>query len=138
LAEFQRLTAGDILFIDSSHVAKTGSDVLHAVFTILPALADGVWVHFHDVHANFEYPRAWSEQGRSWNESYFLRAFLMHNRDWLVRLHAAALAECEAEPRMPLRPAVGQNVSGSWCLQKANSDRDVSRSCTRCPTAIVT
>jgi pterin-4a-carbinolamine dehydratase len=118
LAEFARLQAGDVLFIDSSHVAKTGSDVLHALFQILPALAEGVWVHFHDVHANFEYPREWVEEGRSWNENYFLRAFLMHNRDWAVRLHAATLAECVAEQLLPLVPAVGQNVGGSLWLQK--------------------
>lgn len=118
LAEFERLQAGDILFIDSSHVAKTGSDVLHAIFEILPALAAGVWVHFHDVHANFEYPRSWIEEGRSWNENYFLRAFLMHNRDWSIQLHAASLAECAADRLLPLVPAVGQNVGGSLWLRK--------------------
>jgi pterin-4a-carbinolamine dehydratase len=118
LSEFERLESGDVLFIDSSHIAKTGSDVLHAVFKILPALAHGVWVHIHDIHANFEYPRAWVEEGRSWNENYLMRAFLMHNREWRIELHAATLAECAAEQLLPLVPAVGQNVGGSLWLRK--------------------
>ena len=118
MAEFERLESGDFLFIDSSHIAKTGSDVLHAVFKILPALADGVWVHFHDIHANFEYPREWVEEGRSWNENYLLRAFLMHNREWSIQLHAATLAECAAEQLLPLIPAVAEAVGGSLWLRK--------------------
>jgi pterin-4a-carbinolamine dehydratase len=122
IEEFQRLKAGDILFIDSSHVAKTGSDVLHAVFTILPALADGVWVHFHDIHSNFEYPREWVEEGRSWNENYFLRAFLMNNPSWSIELHAASLAECAAEELLPLMPRIGSAVGGSLWLRKTVRD----------------
>ncbi|MGK0351804.1 MAG: pterin-4a-carbinolamine dehydratase [Planctomycetota bacterium] len=118
MSEFERLEDGDMLFIDSSHIAKTGSDVLHAVFKILPALADGVWVHFHDIHANFEYPREWVEEGRSWNENYLMRAFLMHNHEWCIELHAATLAECAAAKLLPLGPAVGQAVGGSLWLRK--------------------
>lgn len=118
LEEFQRLQAGDMLFIDSSHIAKTGSDVLHALFTILPALAEGVWVHFHDIHSNFEYPREWVKEGRSWNESYFLRAFLMHNPDWSIELHAASLAECAADELLPRMPRIGSAVGGSLWLRK--------------------
>lgn len=118
LDEFRRLAPGDVLFVDSSHVAKTGSDVVHALFQVLPALADGVWVHFHDVHANFEYPRRWVEEGRSWNEAYFLRAFLMHNPDWRIELHAPTLAECAADRLLPLMPRVGESVGGSLWLKK--------------------
>lgn len=119
--EFERLEAGDVLFVDSSHVAKTGSDVLHALFVVLPRLAPGVWVHFHDVFADFEYPREWVEQGRSWNESYLLRAFLMHNREWRIELHAATLAECAAETLLPLMPNVGADVGGSLWLRRVPS-----------------
>lgn len=121
ITEFEALESGDFLFIDSSHVAKTGSDVLHAVFAILPRLATGVWVHFHDVHGNFEYPRAWVEEGRSWNENYFLRAFLMHNKDWSIELHAPTLAECRAEQLLPLMPNVGKDVGGSIWLRKVGN-----------------
>ncbi len=63
------LEANDVLFIDSSHVGKTGSDVLHLLFTIVPSLKTGVIVHLHDVLWPFEYPKHWLEDGRAWNEA---------------------------------------------------------------------
>ena len=77
---FSSLKSGDILFIDSSHVAKTNSDVLFEVFSILPNLAKGVWVHVHDMFWPFEYPEAWVKQGRSWNELYVIRSWLAYNK----------------------------------------------------------
>jgi hypothetical protein len=119
LDEFRTLGANDILFLDSSHVAKTGSDVLHALFAVLPCLQPGVWVHFHDVHANFEYPASWVREGRSWNESYFVRAFLMHNREWTIELHGATLAEHAPAELVQLLPGLGRDAGGSLWLRKA-------------------
>lgn len=80
LAEFTRLQAGDILFIDSSHVAKTGSDVNFLYFEVLPRLAPGVRIHIHDIFLPHEYQRAWViDENRSWNEQYLLRALLMYS-----------------------------------------------------------
>jgi hypothetical protein len=80
LAVFDQLEGGDVLFIDSSHVAKSGSDLLRELFEILPRIPSGCYVHFHDIPYPFDYPRSWMiEQNRSWNEVYFLRAFLMYN-----------------------------------------------------------
>jgi predicted O-methyltransferase YrrM len=79
LGVFSLLEANDILFIDSSHVAKINSDVLHIIFSILPQLKKGVIIHFHDVLWPFEYPKNWLEGGRAWNEAYFLRSFLQYN-----------------------------------------------------------
>jgi hypothetical protein len=77
---FQTLESGDFLFIDSTHVMKTGSDVCHELFDILPDLKTGVFVHFHDIFWPFEYPADWvMKENRSWNEIYGLRAFLMYN-----------------------------------------------------------
>lgn len=76
---FDALGADDILFVDSSHVAKTGSDVCHLFSTVLPRLRQGVIIHFHDITWPFEYPRNWIETGMSWNEAYFLKAFLQYN-----------------------------------------------------------
>ncbi|MCB9799922.1 MAG: class I SAM-dependent methyltransferase [Candidatus Omnitrophica bacterium] len=76
---FKELESGDFLFVDSSHVAKAGSDINHIFFHILPLLAKGVWVHFHDIFWPFTYPEAWFTQGRFWSEVYFLRAFLQNN-----------------------------------------------------------
>ena len=76
---FATLGANDLLFVDSSHVAKIGSDVNTIFFDILPSLAAGVCVHFHDIYYPFEYPKEWVRQGRAWNEAYILRAFLQYN-----------------------------------------------------------
>jgi hypothetical protein len=83
---FRGLAAGDILFIDSSHVSKVGSDVNHIIFNILPALQPGVRVHFHDVFYPFEYPEEWILSGRSWTEAYLLRAFLQFNETFEIEL----------------------------------------------------
>jgi len=97
---FDVLQAHDILFIDSSHVAKIGSDVSRLIFRILPRLAPGVLVHVHDIFWPFEYPREWYAEGRAWNEAAFLRSFLMFNQafqiayfnDFMARFHAADVA----------------------------------------------
>jgi hypothetical protein len=80
LAEFTALEAGDVLFIDSSHVSKTGSDVNFLYFDVLPHLQPGVRIHIHDVFLPHDYPREWVlEQKRSWNEQYLVRALLMYS-----------------------------------------------------------
>jgi predicted O-methyltransferase YrrM len=118
-----QLVANDVLFVDSSHVSKAGSDVNHILFEILPRLASGVFVHFHDVHYPFEYPKEWFELGVSWNEPYLLRAFLQYNtefrirfwNDFMMTFHADAIAKV-----MPLcveRPRFG--VGGSLWLQRS-------------------
>jgi hypothetical protein len=80
VADFEALAPSDILFVDSSHVTKTGSDVNHILFEILPRLKSGVYVHFHDIFLPDDYPKIWAiDQGRNWNEQYLLRAFLQYN-----------------------------------------------------------
>jgi predicted O-methyltransferase YrrM len=59
LSLFGQLEKNDILFVDSTHVSKAGSDVNFILFQILPLLKKGVLVHFHDVFYPFEYPREW-------------------------------------------------------------------------------
>jgi hypothetical protein len=85
LSFFDRLRCGDILFIDSSHVSKAGSDVNYLFFEVLPRLQRGVLVHVHDIFLPDEYPREWVlEQGRNWNEQYLVRAFLQFNDNFSV------------------------------------------------------
>ncbi len=91
LTLFSALRENDILFIDSSHVSKIGSDVNHIFFEIFPSLNPGVLIHIHDIAGNFEYPREWLDAGRAWNEQYLLRAFLMNNRDYRIELFTAWL-----------------------------------------------
>ncbi|MDQ1485080.1 MAG: hypothetical protein QOJ62_773, partial [Actinomycetota bacterium] len=74
---FTTLQADDVLFIDSTHVAKTGSDVLYLYLDVLPRLVPGVIVHIHDIFWPFTYPDRWLRERRGWNETYLLRAMLM-------------------------------------------------------------
>lgn len=84
---FEKLKKNDFLFIDSTHVMKTGSDVCHELFDILPKLNQGVIIHFHDVFWPFEYKTEWIRENRSWNEIYGLRAFLMYNNAFEIVFH---------------------------------------------------
>ena len=84
IERFRSLAAGDLLFIDSSHVMKCGSDLQFLMFDVLPHLPKGVFVHFHDVFPAFEYPQDWLVKGWYWNEDYVLRAFLSYNSAWEI------------------------------------------------------
>ncbi|MBX3025557.1 class I SAM-dependent methyltransferase [bacterium] len=80
LETFAQLAAGDVLFIDSSHVVAIGSDTTREVLDIVPRLAPGVLVHFHDIYTPLEYPRNWVlDEHRFWNEQYLVEAFLSFN-----------------------------------------------------------
>jgi len=82
---FQTLGAGDILFIDSSHVVKCGGDVNYLLLEVLPRLSPGVLVHFHDIFLPWEFPKAWILEKRLfWTEQYLLQAFLTYNSEFKV------------------------------------------------------
>jgi predicted O-methyltransferase YrrM len=115
-APFAALAAGDILFIDSSHVMRPDSDVdfLHA--RILPRLARGTLVHIHDIFLPDDYPAAWS--WRKYNEQVAV-AGLLGSLNWravfashyaLTRMTAAV--EASAVAALPLVP--GAIESSLW------------------------
>ena len=72
---FDRLGAGDILFIDSSHRVLMNSDVTAMFIDIIPRLRSGVLVEVHDVMLPFDYPEKWA--GRHFSEQYLLAAYLL-------------------------------------------------------------
>ena len=117
LDEFKKLKAGDILFVDSTHVVKTGSDVNYILFEILPVLNSGVLIHFHDVFYPFEYPKEWVFQGRNWNEDYFLKAFLMYNKNFKIILFSHYLHERHKEVFKEI-PLTYKNKGGNLWLEK--------------------
>lgn len=98
---FSTLQDGDVLFIDSTHVLKTGSDVVWLYNKLLPTINAGVYVHIHDIFHAFEYPKEWVMEGRAWGEAYLVRAFLSLNsefeillfNDWLGHFHRDLIAE---------------------------------------------
>jgi hypothetical protein len=77
---FKILKRSDILFIDSSHVSKPGSEVNYLLTQVLPILNEGVIVHFHDIYYPFEYTREYLlELKLLWNEAYSVHNFLLFN-----------------------------------------------------------
>jgi predicted O-methyltransferase YrrM len=121
LGVFTALEAGDVLFIDSTHVVKAGSDVNHLYFEVLPRLAEGVWIHIHDIFDPFEYAEIWVREGRAWHEAYLLRALLTFNdtfeirwfQDYMWHHHSQLL-----ESRLPL---MAKNSGGNIWLQRAKA-----------------
>ncbi|MCL1474926.1 class I SAM-dependent methyltransferase [Argonema antarcticum] len=93
LSIFETLKSKDILFVDSSHVFKQGSDVEFEFLQIYPILKQGVFVHIHDIFFPFDYPVKWNNKwSRFWNEQYFLELFLQFNNKFEVVTSLSMLA----------------------------------------------
>lgn len=89
IGEFAGLAAGDVLFVDSSHTVRIGGDVNYLILDVLPVLAPGVIVHFHDIPMPFEYASVYYHNPKFrmfWTESYLLQAFLIFNRNYEILL----------------------------------------------------
>lgn len=119
---FEALEAGDILFYDGSHCVHTGSDVNWIFFEVLPRLAEGVWIHVHDLAWPWDYPVQWVlDEGISWNEQYLVQAFLMNNDAYRVRLAVSMLGTTSPHQVNELLPGM---VGGSvWIEKLASTDR---------------
>ncbi|CAN5770970.1 hypothetical protein BH20PSE1_BH20PSE1_02830 [soil metagenome] len=115
---FQGLTANDILFIDSTHVSRVGSDVNYLFFEVLPALRPGLFIHFHDVFWPFEYPESWIEEGRQWQEDYVLRAFLEFNQAFEIVVFNAFLETFHGDWFEKYMPLCLKNPGGSIWLRR--------------------
>jgi predicted O-methyltransferase YrrM len=96
MSTYEQLGPRDMLFIDSTHVVKAGSDVVWLFLHVLPALAPGVIVHIHDVFWPFEYPDRWLQQHRDWTEAYLAHAFLLGNSGWNILFFSSWFWHCHA------------------------------------------
>ncbi|REJ80324.1 MAG: hypothetical protein DWQ36_03530 [Acidobacteria bacterium] len=103
MSRFEELRAGDVLFIDSTHVVKIDGDVPHLYLEVLPRLATGVNVHAHDIHFPYNVPHP-AEQYvfRSkwplfWTEAMLLQAFLAFNREFEIVLSPPMLRHYDEE-----------------------------------------
>jgi len=123
---FQALPPDAILFIDSSHLAGTGSDVNYLLLDVLPALAPGVLVHVHDVYLPDDYPVSWNiERNFNYSEQYLLQALLCFSSGfrvrwpgrWALQNRAAALAAV-------LRPGTDLQRHCSFWLERVASGED--------------
>jgi hypothetical protein len=117
LSEFEALRDGDVLFVDTTHVVKIGSEVNRIILEVLPALASGVIVHVHDIYLPWEYPREFiDERNFFWNEQYLLQAFLAFNSRFEVLFGTHALARRYPDELAGLLPsgALGRHPSSLW------------------------
>jgi len=119
---FSELRAGDVLFIDSTHVSKLRSDVNRLVLDVLPSLAAGVVVHFHDIFWPFEYPLAWIEENRGWNELYLLRAFLSFNPSFEIVLFNDVIGIRHLDLLERDFPLCAKRWGGSLWLRRSEAD----------------
>jgi hypothetical protein len=124
LALVESLEDNDILFIDSTHVSKAGSDVNFHFFETLPKLKPGVYIHFHDVFYPFEYPDVWFFDGnRSWNEIYLLKAFLMYNHCYKIEFFNDFFAYKFRDLLFGALPQFRHNTGGAIWLRKYLDER---------------
>jgi predicted O-methyltransferase YrrM len=92
---FLSLASGDMLVIDSSHIAMPGTDVDRLLLDVLPRLPSGTLVHVHDVTLPDAYPAAWAWRG--YNEQLLLGTLLQGDGyDLIFASHyvAKALGPC--------------------------------------------
>jgi hypothetical protein len=114
------LSAGDLLFIDSTHTVRVGGEVNMLVLEVLPRLKPGVWVHFHDVYFPYDYPRSVFTESFFPTESTLLHAFLTCNSRFVLRASLSMLHYAAPERIRELLPNYlpapnddGLNVAGS-------------------------
>jgi hypothetical protein len=104
---FLSLEPSDVLFIDGSHISKTGSDVNHIFLRILPRIPKGVLVHIHDICLPYEYPRSWSEDVLCyWNEQYVLAALLANSTKYEILFGVYYLQKTAPDLLKPYVPSV--------------------------------
>ena len=109
LSVFEALAAGDVLFIDGTHVVKTGGDVVYLFGEVVPRLEPGVVVHVHDIFLPRDYPEQWVLSGWGWNEQYLLQAFMAFNPEFEILLGTAWLAANHPEAMIEAAPAPTQS-----------------------------
>ena len=117
---FDDLGEDDILFIDSTHVSKPGSDVNWLFFRVLPRLKPGVVVHVHDVFFPFEYPDQWLAERRSWNEAYLLRSFLSYNDAFQILFFNSWVWQKHPDLVRRYLPECAGDVPGSIWLRRTS------------------
>lgn len=122
---FNALGQNDVLFVDSGHTVRIGGDVNFLILDVLPHLAPGALVHFHDIALPFEYAEVYATNPRFrmfWTEAYLLQAFLCGNRAFEILL-AMHLLMREHLPAFRVAwphydPAVHHHLSQSFWIRR--------------------
>jgi len=115
---FTAMTQGDLLLVETSHVVKTGSDVLNVVFRILPRLKLGTIVHVSGVYYPFENPRGWVFDGRATNETYLWRAFFQNNAQFEILFFGSFLEQFHRAALDKDFPRYGKSRTGGLWFRK--------------------
>ena len=112
------LAPGDMLVIDSSHLALPGTDVDLLFGRVLPRLPAGVLVHVHDVFLPDGYPDSWA--WRQYAEQMVVAGWLaggglrLRFASRWVRTRMAAEVAAGAAGRIPVGPAAFE--SSLWAV----------------------
>jgi len=124
LSFFSRLEEGDFLFIDTSHVVRTGGDVNHLFLNVVPQLKPGVIIHVHDIFFPYEYSQEWVVNlRRFWTEQYLLQAFLVYNSEFEVLVSSGYLKWRFPNTLKQVFPNCSPWQGGSfWMQRKKSSD----------------
>jgi hypothetical protein len=119
VALFDQLQPNDVLFVDSTHVVKTGGDVVFLLLEVLPRLRPGVLVHVHDVFLPFDYPRdLLLKRHMFWTEQYLLQAYLTENERMAVLFGSHYVASAFADRLRELLPGAWWIGGGSFWMQR--------------------
>lgn len=115
----EELEPGDIYFMDTTHIVKTGSDVIHHFQKMLPRLSPGVIIHIHDIFYPFEYPRPWvMDMNLSWNELYYVQAFLTDNQNYEILFWNDFIAQHHISLMAEVAPTFCYDTGSSFWIRK--------------------
>jgi predicted O-methyltransferase YrrM len=124
-SELAALGPGDVLFIDSTHTVSPGSDVNYLILEVLPRLAKGVIVHFHDVTLPYDYmPSVLSRDLFFWSESVLLHAYLADNPRFEIRFACALIHDRALEPAQSIIPTYNNPMKTDRGVADANAGGD--------------
>ena len=116
---FLQLQENDILFVDGSHVVRTKGDVCFIILEILPRLARGVIIHFHDIFLPFDYPKELIvERQFFWTEQYLLQAYLTENCSVEVLFSSQFISSNYTEEVKHIFPNALGIYGGSFWIRK--------------------
>lgn len=114
VGQIEQLDRDDVLFVDSTHVAKVGGEVTHVILELLPRLRPGVLIHIHDIFMPWEYPRAFAaERAYCWSEQYLVQALLAGTQDFEVLLATHWLGREDPGLIQELLPGLKQSDAGA-------------------------
>lgn len=81
------LDENTLLFVDSSHVFKPGSDVEYLIRHIYPMMPLGSFLHIHDIYTPYPWPLDnYVKKKWFWNEQEHLESFLTFNSAFQIVL----------------------------------------------------